>query len=913
MYQTWKHDGKSLKYLLPLLALVLISYATLLTLDKGRKKAETFNLEPFKIRQEQFHMPDIRLSDKTDTPCREKGKPLSHTIPLQGKWRLRQKGSDRHYPAQIPGDVYSALLDAGAISDPNFNMNELEVQWVAEKDWEYSTSFDIPEHVFDSDSVSLCLMSVDTFAKILINNSLAGETSNMFRKYRLEIKHLLQPGENQLRIEISSPVAKAIQAAEKQPYFVPYTTNNKIPYMNLIRKVQCHAGWDWGICLPVSGIYETPFILAANSARIEHVYTDQIHNDDGSCSLGVTAEILAFDDTPADFSISLDGSTHNYSAALKKGLNKIHRRILLDAPRLWWPAGYGGQYLYDLEVSAAGQTVKKNIGIRKLEVINEPMHQGDGKGLVFRINDTDIFCKGANWIPADALPQRHIPETYEHLIQSSIDANMNMLRVWGGGQYEKDIFYRLCDKKGILVWQDLMFSCSLYPSHDSFIDDAAQEAVFQAKRLRDHPSIVLWCGDNEVLGALNWYQQSRDNREFYHAAYVRLNNALRDSILQGDPTRVFWPSSPCGGPGDFSSDNWRNDQSGDMHFWDVWHGNRPFSAFYSVSPRFCSEFGFQSFPSIQTVREYIPGAQLNVTSPAMEFHQRNPGGNDRIITSFLRHFRMPSSFEDQLYLSQLQQALAIKTAVEYWRHLQPRCMGTLYWQLNDNWPVSSWSSIEYGGQWKQLHHHARRFYAPVIGLALQRKTSLKLQGSSAPSDLDVLQVWCLSDITQTCSVKANIRMMDFNGNTYRQWEKFVSIEPQAKSKLLDFVINTENPSFQNLFLQIDIEARSPEKTFLHSNTHFFLPFKSCDLMPPDISAKVMNTGERWEILLETDRPAFYVTLQCEGIQGAFSDNSFTLIPHEIKVVNFSPDNHSTTITPDKILNSIRIKHLRGTY
>ncbi len=913
MRRTWKNDRKSLKYLLPLLALVAIAYASLLILERGMRKPNVFELEPFTIVHEQFHQPSVSRIGEPAEESPKAAKPASYTIPLDGEWMLRQEGSDKQLPAKVPGDVYSALLDAGVIPDPNYDMNELKVQWVAEKDWEYATKFHIPQQIIDSDSVSLSLQSVDTFAKIFVNDSPAGKTSNMFRKYSLEIKHLLKTGENHLRIKISSPVAKAKEAEAEQPYFVPYTTNNKIPYMNLIRKVQSHAGWDWGICLPVSGIYEIPVILAANSARIEHVYTDQTHNPDGSCSLGVTAEILAFKDITTELSVSFDGSTHAYTVALKKGLNKVHKRVQVESPRLWWPAGYGAQELYDLEVSVAGHTVKKTIGLRKLEVVNKPMHPGDGKGLVFRINDTDIFCKGANWIPVDALPQRHTTETYTYLIQSALDANMNMLRVWGGGQYERDIFYQLCDSKGILVWQDLMFSCSLYPSHDSFIEDVAQEVIFQTKRLRDHPSIMLWCGDNEVLGALNWYKPSRDNREFYLAAYIRLNNALRDSVQQGDPTRVFWPSSPCGGPGDFISDNWRNDQSGDMHFWDVWHGNMPFRAFQSVSPRFCSEFGFQSFPSIQTVRNYIPESQFNVTSPAMEFHQRNPGGNERIIATFLRYFRMPSSFDDQLYLSQLQQAIAIKTAAEYWRHLQPRCMGILYWQLNDNWPVSSWSSIEHGGQWKQLHHHARRFYSPVIGLAVQKKTRLILQESASPQDLDVLQVWCVSDITKNCSVKADIKMINFEGNIVKQWEKFESLEPQGKSRLLDFVIDTDNPTFKNLFLQIDIDARSHDRTFLHSNTHFFLPFKNCDIMVPKIKTNVMKTGDQWKILLESDLPAFYVTLHCDGIPGSFSDNSFTLIPDEIKVVDFSPNDPSTPLSIEKILKSIKIKHLRDTY
>jgi len=346
-----------------------------------------------------------------------------------------------------------------------------------------------------------------------------------------------------------------------------------------------------------------------------------------------------------------------------------------------------------------------------------------------------------------------------------------------------------------------------------------------------------------------------------------------------------------------------------MHYWNVWHGGQPFAAFYSISPRFCSEFGFQSFPSLEIVKKYI-GEHENVTSPGMEFHQRNIGGNARIVTTFCRYFRMPANFEDYLYLSQLQQALAIKTAVEYWRHLKPRCMGTLYWQLNDNWPVSSWSSIEYGGHWKQLHYQAKRFYAPVIGTVFQR-TARTMISSGQWRDLDQVQVWSVSDLLQAATAKATIRMINFNGEIVKEWDKFVYIPAQGKFKIHSFSIDPKHPQIKNLFLTVDLDVKSGKKTYKHSNTHFFIPYKNCELAKAKIKNIVMKVGDKWKIILESDKPAFYVTLETKGIAGRFSDNSFTVLPKTSKIIEFFPEQKNLTLK--QLKDSIRIKHLRDTY
>lgn len=899
-----KSKHKFLKFLLPLLLGCLVVFIFLLIKQPADNPGFEL-LKPMKIEKAVFNEALVETSKAPDQPEQLNAFVLS----LEGEWKLSPNNPKKVLKAKLPGDVHSALIKQGVIPDPYVGKNEELVQWVGEQDWVYSREFDVSPEMLEYDSVYLNLSMVDTFANVYINEQLAGDTANMFRRYRFEIKPFLKPGKNSIKILLFSPVKIAEAKSLAQDYPVPYSSNNLIPHMNLIRKVQCHAGWDWGVCLLVMGVYGDLSIHGVNYARLEHVYTEQIHTKD-ACTVKVTAEIMALKDVDTYFNVKIGDQEKHARVKLRKGLNKVNSEIHIANPRLWWPVGYGEQPLYEMEIKTAGQKVKKKIGLRKLEVVNEAPFAGQGKGLVFRINGVDVFCKGANWIPVDGLPERQTEEVYRDLLDSAVDANMNMLRVWGGGQYEKDIFYRLCDEKGILVWQDLMFACSLYPADNEFIKNVYQEVLYQTKRLRDHPSLVLWCGDNEVLGALNWYEISRVNRDFYLAAYLKLNEALKQGVNEGDPTRIFWPSSPCGGPGDFSSDNWVNDQSGDMHFWSVWHGNKPFSAFYSASPRFCSEFGFQSFPSLTSVKKYIGENESNVTSPGMEFHQRNYGGNARIVSTFCRYFRMPAKFEDYLYLSQLQQALAIKTAVEYWRHLKPRCMGTLYWQLNDNWPVSSWSSIEYGGKWKQLHYQAKRFYAPVIGLAFQQKVRLMLSDKKW-HNLEKVEVWCVSDLLKNATVRADVKLIDFNGKVVKAWEKFISLPEQDKAPIVDFTINPENPKIRKMFLSIEIDAKSGNKTYQHSNTHFMVPYKNCELPDAKVKKVIMKVGKKWKIMLEADKPAFFVTLDSGKIPGRFSDNSFTLLAGKDKIIEFFPKNPDITLP--ELQKALKVKHLRETY
>lgn len=813
-------------------------------------------------------------------------------IELAGKWNLECKDRKLKIAAEVPGDNYSALLAAGKIPDPYVKKNENDVQWVSDCGWTYQRDFHVSKEFAAEKCVFLNAESIDTFAEISINGNKTGATENMFRRYRFDVKKFLKPGRNTIKIVLRSPVKVAVDESEKQPFPVQWTGNNQVAHMNLIRKTQCHAGWDWGICMIPSGIYGELYLQCVESCRIEHVYTEQSHLK-GKCSVKVITELFANVPGQTILNFRLGDQEEEICVTLKSGLNIVSTVFDVKNPHLWWPAGYGPQPLYKLSVATPDDCIEKEIGLRKVELINKK--DEIGVSMTFRVNDVDIFCKGANWIPADAFPQRQTPEVFERLLQDAVAANMNMIRVWGGGQYENDAFYTICDRLGLMIWHDMMFSCSLYPSTDTFIANVREEAEYQVKRLRSHPSIVIWCGDNEVAGAVHWYSNEQ-TREKFLLNYAKLNWEIGKAVKSADPERVFWPSSPCNGPESYG-DGWHDDKQGDMHYWEVWHSGKPFEAYFDVIPRFCSEFGYQSFPEMKTIRQFADEVDFNVTSPVMEHHQRNPAGNSKIINMFATYFRIPEGFENFVYLSQVQQAVAIKTAVEYWRHLRPVCMGAIYWQLNDNWPVASWASIDYFGRWKQLHYHAKRFFAPIIISSFQNKSG-------------EVEVWVTNDLMDAAECSISISVMDFSGCETKNIKLKTKVNAGSALKIAVYPVGKLVSSPEVGFMYMRLDATSQSGKYGHRNEHFFTQYKRCELSLAKITAKMKKCKNNFEILLTTDKPVFFVNLEMKNIDGIFSDNSFTLIPGEPNKVIFTPTSGQKNITST---GTLLIKHLRQSY
>ncbi len=812
-------------------------------------------------------------------------------INLKGEWKLRQANKSKALTASIPGDTHSALLAAGKIPDPYWGMNELDVQWVGRENWAYSRKFRVSAEFLKKSLIFLNCDCLDTITEICLNGKRIGKTDNMFLRYRFEVKPFLKIGLNEITILFKSAEKQAISESKKLPYELPYSVYPvQSPHRNLIRKVQCHAGWDWGCCLMVAGIYGDIYLGATSTGRIEYVYTEQKHSQ-GRCTIKVTAEFRAVRAGDFVFAVRLENLRKEKMVHLEPGYHYLSDEFNVENPQLWWPQGYGEQPLYELSVRVGSDEVKKKIGLRTVELVNK--NDRIGRSMTIRVNGTDIFCKGANWIPLDALPQRQARSRYDDILSSAVLANMNMLRVWGGGQYETEDFYDLCDEKGILVWQDFMFACALYPATPAFLENVEKEVRHQVKRLRDHPSIALWCGNNENLGALTEHEVSRKNRDRYLVDYDRLNEGvIGKTVAQCDPDRPFWPSSPCGGKGDYS-DCWHDDSRGDMHYWGVWHEGKSFAAFYDVHPRFCSEFGFESFPSLETIRSFADESQFNVTAPVMEHHQRHPEGNSIITETFTRYFRRPEGFENIVYLSQVQQALAMKKAVEYWRALRPACMGTLYWQLNDNWPVCSCSSIEYGGKWKLLHYMAKRFFAPVIISSFQKRSG-------------EVEIWVINDHLNDQTAVVINTLFDFRGTLLKTEEFQVKIRATGAVLVKRYRAGDLTSEPDNTFLR----SKLISDDHISCNELFFTDYKRCSLNKARVKAKVKKVSGGFSIELTTDLPAFFVSLNAEGIPGEFDDNCLTLINDEPKTVVFQP---KANIKTDKFRSSLSIKHLRETY
>jgi beta-mannosidase len=786
------------------------------------------------------------------------------TISLAGTWTLYDAHRSVAGPCPIPGDVHSALIAAGRIPDPMTGTNEADVQWVHEAEWEIRRAFDVPASALDGRWPVLDLEFVDTVAEVLVNDIVVARLASSFARHRIDVAGVVHAGRNEVAIRFKSATREAAMLAANQPFPIPRTKNNRVDDLNMLRKAQCHGGWDWGPCLMVLGIYAEPKLRLLDHARIEHAVIRQEHHADGHVTVTADVELVAPADTTVPVSFTFAGETLSGETEVRAdGGGRIALAIDVDKPALWWPAGYGEQPLYDASVEIPGDRTTKRIGLRKLRLINEP--DAAGTSMVFEVNDVPIFCKGANWIPADALPSRITRERIARLLGEAVAANMNMIRVWGGGFYEFDAFYDLCDELGLLVWQDMMFACSQYPSTPEFLAQVDAEVRYQVKRLSSHACVAIWCGDNEVIGSLNWYDLSKNNRDRYLVNYDRLNRTIEQAVLETDTSRTFWPSSPCSGKLDYG-DAWHDDSRGDMHFWSVWHENRDFEHYYDVRPRFCSEFGFQSFPTMRDIRHFAAERDRNATSPVMEWHQRDPAGNGRIVETMTRYFRMPTGFAGFVYLSQLQQALAIETAVRFWRSLKPHTMGTIYWQLNDVWPSVSWSSLDYAIGWKTLHYHARRFFAPAALFA-------RLDGER-------LNVFAMNDSLTSAPIEARIRTIDGSGTVLAETSVSAEVPPDRA-----IAVGSAAVASGGLAHIVD-GRRAGQAEFDPLMRLVAFPDKPKRLDLPDARITLKPGQAAGTYILAADGPAFFVRPEATDFAGAFDDASFLLLPGESRTLTF---------------------------
>lgn len=805
------------------------------------------------------------------------------TLNINGQWRLSPKESgtiapfckyfltNESIPCTIPGDIHSALIEQQLIMDPYYGTNELDIQWVGKNDWILTKVFPVSKEQMESGMPVLTLAMADTIITVVVNQKVAGTCDNQFRRFRFDLSSFLQEGDNTIELHFSSAENAAIAEAAKLAYPIPYSVYPvSAKHRNLIRKTQCHSGWDWGPCIMSFGIYEDITLEFINEGIVESIVTDT--NPVTGNTWEATVEVIynASKAQVLNCKASLAKSVQKGNVNVMRGLNKLTFHFECKDIELWWPNGEGKPTLYELILNLGEQTFSKRIGFRTLAAKTPEDGQG-GKGMVFCVNGRDVFAKGANWIPLDALVSRFSRQRYDQLLQDCVEANMNMIRLWGGGLYEMDAFYDACDEKGLMIWHDCMFSCSMYPSNPAFLANVEAELRYQIPRLRDHASIALWCGNNEDLGAIGWYEETKKNPARYIIDYDRLNEGTVGRIVRElDPKRTWWPSSPSAGVDDFA-DNWHDDSRGDMHFWSVWHEGKPFEAYRSIQPRFVSEFGYQSFPSLSTVKLYTPDEQLNLTSPVMEHHQKNDRGNSIIIENFSRYFRFPNSLDHMLYLSQVQQAMAMKTAVEYWRTLRPLCMGTLFWQLNDNWPVASWSSIDYTGKWKLLHYAAKHFYAPTLPIAYVNENGM-------------IEVFVINDrATPLANAKVSIKFCHFDGTKLEKQEYFQDFAPQSSTHICTIDPKKQfNADAQDTFVYFKLVSNEVYR----ENCLFLDRPKKCSLVDPKLKLTVTKAHEGFAVTVSCLAPAFFVSLDAGSLKGTFTDNFFDIRPTAQKVVVF---------------------------
>jgi len=793
---------------------------------------------------------------------------------LAGPWKVRAENGKHTLSAQVPGDIHYDLLRAGRIPDPYLADNELQVQWVGEQDWVYGREFRVDETLLAHQRVLLRCEGLDTLATILVNGNEVATTDNMFRTWEFDIKPMLRVGDNRVEIRFASAAGYVTKRVAARPLERPLPKWNQpkaLPGGNFIRKQQCNFGWDWGPCLITCGIWRPIRIVAFDTARITDVQVRQDHVQAGWVGLDVvvsTAKVARVQGVQARVKVSV-GDQELATAEVAMRGKAATARLELKKPRLWWPNGLGEAALHTVEVDVIDRdgnlldTWMRRIGLRTLRL---DRHKDEwGESFQFVVNGVPFFAKGANWIPVDAILARRMPEDYQRLVADAAAVHMNMLRVWGGGIYEDDAFYDACDEQGICIWQDFMFACATYETYDaSFMRSVKAEFEDNVCRLRHHACIALWCGNNELEMGLvgeHWYHYpEHKNWGMSWKDYGKLfDRLLPETLRRLDPDRDYWPGSPHTPPPYNRSDS-NAPQAGDAHLWKVWFDKEPFEWYRTCGHRFNSEFGFQSFPEPKTLYEVIPAGARNITSALMEHHQRSQPGNATIMQYMFDWFLMPKDFETTLWLSQILQGNAIKYAVEHWRRSMPRGMGTLYWQMNDCWPVASWSSIDFPGRWKALHYLARHFFAPVLVSGLEDPAA------------GTVEIHTSSDRRESQKGTVRWRVSDAAGREFLAGERAVRIAPGTNRLVTTLKLKKALAAHGAEDLLVWLELALGDEIVSRNLVTFARP-KRLKLEDPGIRNRVFdNKDGTFRVRLTAKRPALWCWLELDGADARWSDN-----------------------------------------
>ncbi len=839
---------------------------------------------------------------------------------IDSGWQFRalteveQAEAKQWHPAQVPGVVQTDLLNNKLIPDPFDKDNEFHLQWIGLADWEYQTTFQVDAATMAREHIDLVFAGLDTFADVYLNGQQILHADNMFRNWRVPAKAQLKAGPNTLRIVFHSAIESMIPYVKSLPYILPsisshnYGNEENIATAPYTRKAPYNYGWDWGPRFMTEGIWQPIRLEAWDALRIEnfHIHQQSISSD--LANVNAELEIAASKPTTAVLTLAHDELSGPQTAdgtqtlQLNAGTNHISIPLRIVAPKLWYPAGYGAQNRYRFSASikigrdTAAHTETKT-GLRSIEL--RRVADEWGKSFEFVVNGILVFAKGADVIPFDSFPNRVTPEIHRNILQAARDAHMNMVREWGGGYYESDDFYDICDELGIMVWQEFMFGGDMIPGDVAFQENVRQESIDQIKRLRDHPSIVIWCGNNEVeTGWWHWGDRqefkasiSPDTRDWVWQDYVIMfADILKSSVTKyADPT-PYWPSSPSANFEEIPD----NQHNGDMHYWQVWHAQAPASDYTKQFPRFMTEYGFQSFPEMRTIETFAKPSDYDIRSTVMQAHQKNKGGNERILTYMLREYRQPKDFQSFVYLSQVQQAEIIKIGAEHLRRQRPRTMGSLYWQLNDCWPVASWASIDYYGRWKALHYYARRFYDDVLISPFLHD--------------DKVDVYVVSDKLQLLSGTVHMRLLDFSGNSLLEQTKEIQIP--AQSSAIYFTVDKATWAAKGdphqTFLVFDLEVGGKR---VSRNLIFFDVTHDLQLpVAPKIETTFGKDGADTTVTVQAAKLARGVYLSFGNLDVQASDNYFDLLPGEAVTLHLK-----SAAAPEQIQSAIKVMSLTEAY
>jgi len=805
-----------------------------------------------------------REAARTDTEIdqgwefRQLAPPANNT---DGRWR----------PAQVPGDVHLDLLRNKLIPDPFYRDNEAKLQWIEGASWEYRTTINISPETLKRQNLELVFEGLDAYAEVFLNDVQVLTANNMFRIWRVNAKPLLRAGANPLRVVFPSPDKAAAQAGSADPWRLKTHVEEK----TYVRKAAYEYGWDWGPTFVTSGVWRPVHLEAWDEARISNLHIRQLDVTAALAHLNGEVEVTAAGDATAEVSIRYSHAGKpaeaTRSVALHAGVNHIDLPLEINKPDLWYPAGYGAQPLYTFtaQVRIPGRVEDARsvtTGLRSV-VLRRDVDKW-GRSFEFVVNGIPVFGKGADVIPFDSFPNRVREEDYRRILQSAKDANMNMIRLWGGGYYESEEFYKLCDELGIMVWQDFMFGNDWQPGLYSWKLNVAAEIEDQVKRLRDHPSIIIWCGNNETEGAIFWngrQQLPADVRYQMWQDYVSTFSGVIPAVVERlDPQRPYWPSSPSADYEETSP----TFQTGDAHIWDVWHGRVPFSTYEQHHARFVTEYGFQSFPEMKTIEAFTsPEDRTGIFTPVMLAHQKNNEGNSIIHDYLLKDYPEPKDFASFLYVSQVLQAEGIKIGAEHFRRSRPETMGSIFWQLNDCWPVASWSSIDYNGRWKALQYYARRFYAPLL--------------VSPHVEDGMLKTYIVSDKVQPVSGDLHLRIVDFDGKVVKETTQPVSVPGLSSQVYWQWPLSDLGGADDtDAAREVAVADLVVDGESVSRNLIYLVPTKLVHLPEAHISAELTQATDGYHLKVSSPVLARSVYVTFGATSPELSDNYFDLLPGE---------------------------------